>query len=252
MHYEISGANARLVGTVHKFPPSSNGLPAWFDSAYRWSSRVFVESTQNPALLRPFLLNPPGVSLRALLPGDVWASTDAALRAAGSEASVFDGMKPWAAFLAMGSVFMGATTPGAEEWIRARALVHGKPVRELESPGEISEVLGAIPMEDVSKLLASEITKRASAPGILRALHEAWFVCDEQRVTDAVRESPLFTAPAIREALFARRNAMWVPRIEQAMGGAPTLFAVGALHLMGGSSLVEMLRQRGHTLVRLP
>mgnify|MGYP006146283647 FL=1 len=59
-------------------------------------------------------------------------------------------------------------------------------------------------------------------------------------------------APALYARMLTDRNAAWVPQIEQLLRGADdVLVVVGAGHLVGEQSVVEMLRQRGHTVEQL-
>jgi uncharacterized protein YbaP (TraB family) len=59
-------------------------------------------------------------------------------------------------------------------------------------------------------------------------------------------------APALYARMLTDRNAAWVPQIEQMLRGADdVLVVVGAAHLVGENSVVEMLRQRGYAVEQL-
>ena len=62
----------------------------------------------------------------------------------------------------------------------------------------------------------------------------------------------LSTSPALQQALIHQRNANWSKWIEQRLGqpGA-VLVAVGAGHLAGKDSVVEMLKKSGYKVRRL-
>ena len=52
------------------------------------------------------------------------------------------------------------------------------------------------------------------------------------------------------DLLFAR-NASWVPELEQLHASGGAFVAVGAMHLIGKRSVLDMLRQRGYKVTRL-
>jgi uncharacterized protein YbaP (TraB family) len=53
------------------------------------------------------------------------------------------------------------------------------------------------------------------------------------------------------EDLLYRRNASWVPKIEELHGQGGAFIAVGALHLCGPKSVPELLRERGYSVTRI-
>ena len=52
--------------------------------------------------------------------------------------------------------------------------------------------------------------------------------------------------------LLIARNKNLLPKMKQEMALQPTLFAVGAAHLMGSQGLIAMLRQEGYTVTPEP
>lgn len=53
------------------------------------------------------------------------------------------------------------------------------------------------------------------------------------------------------EAVFTKRNEIWLPKITQAMQEAPTLFNFGAGHLIGDDGVLKMLRDAGYEVILL-
>ena len=55
--------------------------------------------------------------------------------------------------------------------------------------------------------------------------------------------------PEIEDRLLLQRNKDWVAKIEAMLGGPETvLVVVGAGHLIGSGSVVDILRQKGYTV----
>ena len=58
-------------------------------------------------------------------------------------------------------------------------------------------------------------------------------------------------SPAIAERLLFERNRNWVAPVEACLSeGARCFVVVGAAHLVGPNSLVDLLRDRKHTVVQ--
>ena len=58
--------------------------------------------------------------------------------------------------------------------------------------------------------------------------------------------------PGLYETLVTKRNRSWVPTLERMLAdGRRHLVVVGALHLVGDDSVIELLRARGHDVERV-
>jgi uncharacterized protein len=57
-------------------------------------------------------------------------------------------------------------------------------------------------------------------------------------------------AKKLLERLLLARNRAWIPALEKAHAAGGAFVAVGALHLIGEGSVVELLRARGFTVER--
>ena len=54
------------------------------------------------------------------------------------------------------------------------------------------------------------------------------------------------------DALMYGRNRAWLPALERLVAEGDTFVMVGAAHLVGPGSVLDLLRQRGYTVTRLP
>jgi len=80
---------------------------------------------------------------------------------------------------------------------------------------------------------------------------DAWSGGDDARLATLLDDG--FNHPALFDALLVARNRAWIPQIESLLAreGETALVVVGAGHLLGESSVVDMLRQAGYTVERL-
>jgi uncharacterized protein YbaP (TraB family) len=100
----------------------------------------------------------------------------------------------------------------------------------------------------------------ATAPAHARALLDAYVAGDERAMlalTDSERSDALqhgYTAAEYdREMadLLYDRNAAWLPSIEQLHAAGGGFVAVGALHLIGPRSVLDLLAHHGYRVTRL-
>ena len=71
--------------------------------------------------------------------------------------------------------------------------------------------------------------------------HREWL--HEGRSEDEYRQ--------MRQEMLYDRNASWIPELEQMHAAGGGFVAVGAMHLIGPNSVLELLRQRGYKVTRL-
>ncbi len=65
-----------------------------------------------------------------------------------------------------------------------------------------------------------------------------------------INDTMAVETPDVYQRVIVERNERWIPQIEEILAGEGIVFiAVGAGHLAGESSVITMLRERGHTVV---
>jgi uncharacterized protein YbaP (TraB family) len=79
----------------------------------------------------------------------------------------------------------------------------------------------------------------------------AWSRGDVQAIARSFNKD-LAESPELSDALIKRRNANWARWIEQRMARPGSLMiAVGAGHLAGSDSVIEMLQKQGYKVHRV-
>jgi uncharacterized protein YbaP (TraB family) len=80
-----------------------------------------------------------------------------------------------------------------------------------------------------------------------RTLRAAYLSLDEARIGGALE----VMSEAEREATFSLRNRLWIERLTPVLEEGGAFVAVGLGHLVGDTSLVSMLRERGYRIERV-
>jgi hypothetical protein len=249
-----------LFGTIHLLPKNVQWRTAKFDEAIASSQQLVVETIideKNPAKLMSAMASlgfanglPPLVQR---LPPAKRPALAAAIKKSGMPVQAFDRMKTWAAaFILLGNKFreMGLSG-GVEGVLRGDFIAQGKSLGELESNVEQLTFFDKLPEEAQRKLLEGAVEDNKAMNAEFGGMLAAWTRGDVKGIARTF-DRDLSESPAMQQALIRQRNANWSKWIEQRMAqpGA-VMIAVGAGHLAGKDSVVEMLKKDGYKIRRL-
>lgn len=250
---EKDGTTTYVLGTMH----------VGVDPEARIPERIWHTLDQAPAFAMETDLSKAGTldvvrhdggSLHADLGDAYWRKLEQAL---GSDtAQRMDPMKPMipATLLSMRGL---PETPAMDGALFARASSEHKRIVFLE-PIEREEAVLEKWMD--VRALEAMLDDLPAGEQHSKDMLAAYVAGDEakiQALTDAERAD--FTRSGRTDAeydqqmedlLFAR-NASWIPELEQLHAHGGAFVAVGAMHLIGKRSVLDLLRQRGYTVTRL-
>ena len=236
MYFEIPGTSVRVLGSLHVFPAGTAGMPPWVDDAYRWCESL-VHEHELEALL-PFLKCE--TPLHRVLKPATWHALMAALPSEQAR-EAFDSFHPWAAMIALPSVFQ-STEAGVEQQLLPRAATGGKQTAQLETGEDLCRAFGAAPLAAIEDSIVRVLRDPGQLQLRLQAMYDAWSARDRQALLAAVEASGSFSDPALRDAGLLSRNRAWAPKVRQLMAASQrTLVVVGGMHLCGPGNLEECL-----------
>ena len=251
-----------LFGTVHLLPPGTQWRTAKFEKAARDSGTLVVETIideKNPAAFATELAR---LSVRPGLPpivSRVRPEKQAALKAVIIKSKIpeaaLNNMETWAAAFALLQLQfqeLGVSGgDGVEMALRSAFTAAGKPIQQLETNSEQLGFFDTLPENAQRELLEGAVESPAAAKQQFDAMLAAWMRGDVDaigRTFNAEFES----SPELREALLRRRNTNWSHWLERRMAQPGTvLVAVGAGHLAGDDSVIELLKRRGYRVKRV-
>lgn len=258
-----SGATVYMLGSIHLLSADAYPLPQPVQRAYADAERVYFETSLDSLMSRQQEMAmrgmyPAGKSLRGEIPADLYAQVEAAaprLAGLGVTMPVLDRMEPWMVALLFQSVEWqkAGMLPehGVDMHFSGRAKQDGKPVGGLESVEFQMGLFDNMSAEEQAAFLRQSLEDLSDTSEQMRRLVAAWRAGDAAAI-DAIMNESMGEAPALYARMLTDRNAAWVPQIEQLLRGADdVLVVVGAAHLVGEQSVVEMLRQRGYAVEQL-
>ena len=253
-----------LLGSVHLLRDADQlGLPGAAEAAYADAERLVMEiDLDDPAVASPVAmisemqrsaLLPAGSTLREVLGSDHAAIATQAAHA-GLDLAMLDGFAPWfvATLLLQAELAGRGFRPelGVEQRIAERALRDGKPIEGLETPAEQFAVLARLPLPLQKRFLQMTLEETGTIDADLERMLEAWRTGNAEALaellSDGYEEFPELYGP-----LTEQRNRAWVEEIGALLDDADDyLVVVGALHLVGRDSVVDLLRRRGYEVTR--
>ena len=251
-----------LFGTIHLLPDDLQWRTPAFDQAVASSQQLVVETIvdqQNLQSIRDaemqlgFGKKLPPVAQR--VPPSKLPLLRTAIAKSGLQEKVLDQMDTWlAAISLLGVQFreMGLKgSHGPEEILRQQFLSANKPIGELESNVEQFGYFDRLPENAQRALLEGAIEPSAMASKEFAQMLGPWGRGDVKAIGTTFNKE-FAGSPALKQALLVQRNANWAKWIEQRIAQPGTIMvAVGAGHLAGSSSVLELLKRDGYQVKRL-
>ena len=262
--YRITDADSTvwLLGSVHALRAEDYPLDEPIESAYREAERVVLEV--NPAELEPSNLLPVLMPLAQAGEGRTladhfskaeYADIRESLAGLGLDIEQFKPFEPWFVALQVFSLNLArhgfAAAEGVDTHYAQLAARQGKPVAGLETAREQLELFDNLPAKTQKAFLLDTLEESDQFREEMEKLVSLWRAGDVAAL-EAMIDEEFAADPALREAMLASRNRNWIKGIASYLDEpGETLVIVGALHLVGDDSVIELLREEGHEVERV-
>jgi uncharacterized protein YbaP (TraB family) len=140
---------------------------------------------------------------------------------------------------------------GVEAVLRNSFKTQGKSIGELESIREQLGFFDTLPERSQRSLLEGALENNAAMRSDFGRMISAWARGDVEAIARSFNRD-LAQSPELKQALLDRRNANWSRWVEKRMATpGSVMVAVGAGHLAGSGSVVDMLKRGGYKVRRL-
>jgi uncharacterized protein YbaP (TraB family) len=247
-----------LLGSVHFLSPTEK-LPAAADAAYSDAEALIMEIDMDdldPLEMQQAVLDlgmlPPDQSLEQQLGAETYAKVAATANELAIDPAVLNRYRPWFAAITLEQMLllkMGLhANSGVEQRLTARAAGDGKPIRGFETLREQLGLLASLPEEQQHEFLLYSVEDAERAAQEIDAMLVAWRRGDSKALADLLSEG-FEKHPKLYRPLTVERNRKWIPTIEELLDDEDDyLIVVGALHLVGDDSVVELLEKKGHAV----
>jgi len=262
--WEVKHADSTiyLFGTIHLLPTGYHWRTPKFDKALSSSNELVVETIVDLQHPDEILNAKRELGYSAGLPpieDRVPPAKRTRLRAMIAKTGVpeqyFTSMESWlAAFELLGVQFqeMGLKgEAGPEQILRNEFQVAKKPIGQLETNAEQLSYFDRLPEKAQRLLLEGAIDEPKGTDADFSKMLASWSRGDVKAIAFSFNRD-LSGSPDLMNSLIKQRNANWTSWIEQRLTKPGTAFvAVGAGHLAGPSSVINLLSKQGYKVRRV-
>lgn len=257
---EDGDSRVYLLGSVHVLPAGALPLPAHVEAAYADASVLAFELDLDEAAAGAQGMIASAMdetTLADALSAEQRETFDGAMAALGMPAGTLNAFEPWFAGLTYGVAALQQSglpveAGGVDAHFFGRAKADAKERVALETVALQTAAFDDLSTEaQVAFLMETVALPPDSAAAQFGGLLDAWASGDDDRLGALMNDG--LTQPEVFEALLVTRNRAWIPQIASLLAreGENALVVVGAGHLVGAQSVVEMLREAGYTVERL-
>ena len=252
-----------LLGSVHVLRAGDGELPAVAEAAYEDAEQLVMEiDLDDPlggdpgamlGLMQQTALLPEETSLREVMGAD-YDAVNARAQESGLDLALFDRFAPWLVAITILQLELTkrgfSPELGVEQTLATRAMADGKPILGLETAEQQFGLLAGLPLPQQKRFLMMTLDDAAQLDEQVDDLIRAWKTGDAETLSRLLSEE-FAEFPELYKALTEDRNREWLDDIVDLLDDRDDyLVVVGALHLVGRNSVVDLLRQRGYEVTQ--
>jgi uncharacterized protein YbaP (TraB family) len=248
-----------LLGSIHLLKADAYPLAAAIEQAYSASQKIVfetdLEAMTDPNVQKQMLglgLYPEGQNIYQNLSEDTLNSLKKKMAELGLPMQQFAQFKPWfiALTLATLELMRQGYDPnfGIDMHFLKRAKEDGKELGYLEPVEYQINLLGKMNKGDQDSLLSQTLKEMDIVAKLAADIIASWKRGDAKNL-DKLMNKSFEGYPNIRERLLVKRSRQWVSQIEKLIkADKKVLVIVGAGHLVGPDSVVDILKKKGYSV----
>ena len=246
-----------LLGSIHylrkeNYPLNPAILNA-FDASKRLVLEIDLNSTSAESAQRVTLekaIYRDGTSLAQNISEETYRLAARRANELGLDMRILNPMKPWFAALTMVAIKlqqMGLDSRfGVDRYLAERAKGSGKPTAGLETLEFQLSLFDQLSNREQEMMLRETVGELERLDKDINDIVKSWFKGDGEQLAGLMLGG-MREYPELYQKILVERNRRWVGEIERLVQqGSGAMVVVGAAHLLGKDSVVEMLREKGY------
>lgn len=262
--WKVSSATSTMYigGTIHLLSEQDYPLPEAYDIAYKASDKVVFE-TDIEALkqfsfqkrLQETMLYHDGTTIDQVLQPNTYQELKLYLNSRNIPIEAVENLKPSALAISLSMVelkHLGFTSEGVDQFYSRKAIQENKPRDWLEEPEAQVAILENLNTQDDNQVVEYALSDIKDMTETMDSLRISWRAGDMKAMASLEQVELKENFPEIYDTLLAKRNALWLPKIEAMLNHSEVAFImVGAMHLAGPDSVLTSLRANGYKVEQL-
>jgi uncharacterized protein YbaP (TraB family) len=246
-----------LLGSMHVMKDEMYPLAPVIEAAYKQSSMLVFETDmkvlESPAFAMKLMSKatyPEGESLKKNLSPAMYSLLASNLQNSILSVEMINQFKPWMAAMTLVVLELQKQgfnlQNGVDKHLFSRANEDQKALDHFETPDFQAELFTGLTDKESEEFLGQALKDMDVWKKQIALLERAWLTGDtkalDKLLLDSFREYPL-----MHKKLLIDRNRAWIAKCEQFLKGEKdVLVVVGAGHLVGKDSVVELLTAKGY------
>lgn len=253
------GNHIFVGGTVHFLSKSDYPLPDAFDSAYKNSTVLVLETDlqqfQTPEVQKAFMQNAVyqgEENITHFLKPDTVQALETHLTNRGIPAEQILKLKPGLLSITLTLVELqrlGQMGTGVDEFYNLKAINEKRDVNYLETVSEQLRFIAGMGEGVEDEFINYTLDDLKDLPDMLQSLKDAWRTGNNDKMQKIALDPLRDRFPEIYKILVADRNNNWISQIETMLKTREVEFVLfGALHLAGKEGILFQLEELGYTI----
>lgn len=251
-----------LFGSVHVLPPGTQWRTPAFETALNAAPQVYFETDIGPLGMTALTFKMMGAMLSAVR--DHWTDQltpeqlqklKNATEKAGLRFDQVEITPPWAVAIQLQMAQINPSKETLDPMQGVDATLQWEIPKErkgyFETPGQQYDMIAGDPIDVQVKSLMDSIDSADTSSPTIDDVAKSWMAGDVDAI--AATETPTTPQDTIEtQHLLYDRNRNWIPTIEKMLAdNQQDLIVVGAGHLAGPGSVLDLLAKAGYTVTRV-
>jgi len=200
--------------------------------------------------------NSPGVTLSSILGEERTERFQAVASKHGVPIEILEPLRPWLAGMTVSIFAMKKvgfdSESGVEAILLEQAKTEGDSVQYLETGASQISILAGLEDTEILQNFDASLDQIEDFQAILADTVDAWKVGDLEVLSALINRQLKDSSPEVVEKLLIQRNRNWVVKLKEMMDADENYFvAVGAGHLVGEDSVIDLLLEEGYEIERI-
>ena len=252
-----NGDSIYIGGTVHVLPPGEFPLPKGFEQAYQKSDVLMLEAqlpdandTAAQLTMMQTLTYPAGQNLKSNLSPAVYQQLSQYFTSLGVDIAMFEQFKPGLVTMMLLTFELQKAQlqgEGVDAYFARLAKQDGKKTLYLETLDFQLSLFSAFGEDNTDAFITSNLAQMKDFKASFLKMLNAWRSGDLSDIEYLMITEMQQTDPQTYDVMFTKRNKDWIPKLEALFGNQEKeLVLVGAAHLAGKNSVLDLLKLRGY------
>lgn len=246
-----------LLGSIHILKQDSYPLPREVEKIFDCCRKIVFETDldgmndpESQKRIMKLGLYPSGLTLQENISQETYSLVKKRADAAGLPVSQFDRFRPWFAAMTLTGIELQRLgfdpALGLDRYFYQKAKKEGREMIFLETNDMQLNLMTSLNKRHQDDFLRGVIKELDVVETLASDMLDAWKTGDAEKL-DSILKISHAEEPDIYDRFFIQRNKRWISIIQRLMNqDDDVLIIVGAGHLVGKDSVIELLKKKGY------